>query len=150
MVYKWNPSYHAKADAQVAGEICEELAAQNRLTAQELVDVSKPESAPLHNAFEWDDATAGNEWRKYQARNMIRSLMIVRNDQEPIKMYFNLEKKEPEYKSIELILESESDYQKMLNNALRELNSFRTKYEKLTELRSVFAAIEALEVEDSA
>ena len=150
MVYKWNPSYHAKADAQVAGAVCEQLAAENRLTAQELVDVSEPKTAPLHDAFEWNNKIAGNEWRKEQARRMIRSLLIVREDREPVKMYFNLETKEPEYKSIKLILESEDDYRKMLSNALGELRAFQLKYAKLRELEPLFSMIETLGGENCA
>ena len=149
MVYKWNPNYHAKANAQVAGEVCESLAAINKLTAQNLVDVSKPKDAPLHDAFEWDNKVAGNEWRKHQARNLIHSLMIVQEDREPIKMYFNLERTEPEYKSINLILENEDDYHKMMENALREMRAFQMKYAKLQELTPVFMAIEMLEVENA-
>lgn len=144
MVYKWNPGYYTKINAQTAGEICEQLAAENKLTAQSLVDASEPETAPLHNAFEWDNRIAGNEWRKYQARNIIHSLVIVREEAEPQKVYFNLDKKENEYTHIDVILSSEDDYNKMMENALNELRSFQRKYARLEALRPVFDEIDKL------
>ena len=144
MVYKWNVGYFTKVNPQVAGEVCEQLAAENKLTAQSLVDISEPETAPLHNAFEWDNQIAGNEWRKYQARNIIHSLVIVREEAEPQKVYFNLDKKENEYTHIDVILSSEDDYQKMMSNALKELIAFQRKYARLSALKPVFDAIDNL------
>lgn len=144
MVYKWNAGYFTKVNPQVAGEVCEQLAAKNKLTAQSLVDISEPETAPLHNAFEWDNQIAGNEWRKHQARNIIHSLVIVREEAEPQKVYFNLDKKENEYTHIDVILSSEDDYQKMMSNALQELITFQRKYARLSALKPVFDAIDNL------
>ena len=145
MVYKFNPSYHAKVDAQVAGEVCEKLSSENMLTAQALVDISEPKEAPLHNAFEWNNKIAGNEWRKYQARNLIHSLEIVQEEREPTKAYFNLERTEAQYTNINVILQNEDSYQKMMENALRELQAFKRKYQKLSELQPLFDVINQLE-----
>lgn len=144
MVYKWAPGYYTRVNAQTAGEVCEQLSAENKLTAQSLVDASEPETAPLHNAFEWDNKVAGNEWRKYQARNIIHSLVIVREEAEPQKVYFNLDKQENEYTHIDVILSSEDDYKKMMANALRELVAFQRKYAKLSALKPIFDEIDKL------
>lgn len=47
------------------------------LTAETVVDAARPASAPLHPVFEWDDATAGEQYRKHQATTIIRAVMIV-------------------------------------------------------------------------
>lgn len=50
------------------------------LTPEVVVSESMAEDAPLHAAFEWDDAAAGHEFRLIQARNIIRSVHIVAED----------------------------------------------------------------------
>lgn len=131
-----------KADAQAAGEQCERLAAEGRLTAKGLVDENRPADAPLHNAFEWRDDVAGELYRQHQARHIMNSLMIVREDAEPVRVLLNIERKSAEYKHIETILQSEDDTRKMLDMALRELQWFEKKYRQLSELAAVFEAIE--------
>ena len=54
-----------------------------QLTPQIVVDEARPETAPLHDRFEWDDATAGEAYRRTQAADLIRSVRIVFTDKEP-------------------------------------------------------------------
>lgn len=76
MVYKWKTGSVIKADAQVAGEVCEGLKNTVGLTKKNLVDASRAEDAPLHNSFEWDDAVAAESYREEQAGYIIRSLTV--------------------------------------------------------------------------
>ena len=46
-----------------------------------LVTAARPESSPAHNAFEWDDSKAGEEYRLMQARQWIRRVEILIEDQ---------------------------------------------------------------------
>ena len=47
------------------------------LTPALLVDEARPETHPLHGKFEWDDAIAGEAYRRDQAAQLIRSVRIV-------------------------------------------------------------------------
>lgn len=47
------------------------------LTPSLVVDTARPEDHPLHNRFEWDDAVAGEAWRREQAHQLIRSVRVV-------------------------------------------------------------------------
>lgn len=47
------------------------------LTPAVLVDVARPSDHPLHDRFEWDDAIAGEAWRRRQAHELIRSVRVV-------------------------------------------------------------------------
>lgn len=47
------------------------------LTATAVVDESRDETATLHPAFEWDDCVAAEEFRKGQARQLIRSIIVM-------------------------------------------------------------------------
>lgn len=143
--YKWKTgSYQTKVPAQLAGEICEMLEAEKRLNAQTLVDISRPKDAALHLLFEWDNRKAAEEWRKHQARCIINSIEIVVEEHEPVRAFFNIEKKSPEYLSIATICREPGNYQALLRQATAELKAFRRKYSKIAELNSVFAVIDNL------
>ena len=45
-----------------------------------VVDEARPEDAQLHPVFEWQDEVAGENWRKYQARTLIRAVEVVKDD----------------------------------------------------------------------
>lgn len=146
--YSFAPGTRTKADANVAGAVCEGLREEGKLTAANLVAVSRPEDAPLHSAFDWNDAEAAEKWREQQARVIIGNLrVVVDGDPEPVKAFFNLRVEEPEYESLETILKNEDDTALMLRNALRDLNVFRAKYGRLKALSNVFAAVDQLQID---
>lgn len=47
------------------------------LTPTVVVEVARDEDHALHDRFEWDDAIAGEAWRREQAHELIRSVRIV-------------------------------------------------------------------------
>lgn len=51
--------------------------ANGELTAPMVLDSARPDNAPLHPYFEWDDATAAEEYRLEQARSLIRRVTFV-------------------------------------------------------------------------
>lgn len=48
-----------------------------KLTPQLVVDEARVEGHPLHDRFEWDDAVAGEAWRRRQAHELIRTARVV-------------------------------------------------------------------------
>lgn len=142
MVYQWKAGAQIKADAQTAGAMCMELAAEGRLTAKNLLDANRPQDAPLHNAFEWNDGVAAEAWREQQARHIINCLTITHEKVEPVRAFFKIERTETTYQSIDTILQSKSDTDKLLDMALRELEVFRKKYNSLRQLTGLFYAID--------
>ena len=42
-----------------------------------VVEESRPEDAPLHHEFEWDDSAAAEQYRIAQARQIIRAIVLV-------------------------------------------------------------------------
>ena len=150
MVFELKPGSRLKSSAAVIGAECERLEREGRLTAKELVRESRPEDAPLHNEFEWNDGVAGELWREHQARNIINSVVVRNEKKEPMRYFFNIEVKEQEYYSVETILKSEDKRAALLKTALRELEAFKTKYAQIEELLSVIEAIDNLQGQLSA
>ena len=145
-IYRFKAGSHIKADAQEAAAVCEKLANEGNLTARSLVDVSRPEDAPLHDEFDWNDTTAAESWREHQARRIIGSLEIIVEEKEPVRAFFSVVTHEPQYTHINAILRSEDETERLLRMAYRELQAFQRKYSRLEALRGVFEAIGKLEV----
>lgn len=149
MQYRWKTGARAPVSAQVVGEVCEELESKGQLTPKNLVDVSRPEDAPLHSAFEWNDTVAAEMYREQQGRYLIRSIEVVRTSEEPIRAFFTLRRtaKEHEYHSIDAVMRNKDDAAQLLEQAKSELFALKRKYAQLNkELAEVFKAIDALEV----
>lgn len=148
-IYRWKSGARSPVSAQVAGEVCAELERDGNLTPPALVDASRPEDAPLHAAFEWDDAIAAERYRETQARYIIRSVEVVTHgSKEPVRAFVSVTtgRSEP-YTTIEHIMARSDSRALLLEQAHRELNVFRRKYGQLSELAEVFEAIDGLEVD---
>lgn len=52
-------------------------AQHGKLTPQLVVDAARDPGHPLHSRFEWDDAVAGEAWRRQQAHDLIRKAKVV-------------------------------------------------------------------------
>ena len=64
----------------IGREIEAEQAEHGVCSPRSLVDRERPEEAPLHEYFEWDDVRAAEEYRVGQARTLVRSVVIVRGE----------------------------------------------------------------------
>lgn len=71
---------HDEVDVAVVDELTALYERLGELTAESVVaEASRPDS-PLHRYFEWDDTIAAREYRKVQARALIRRVTIVVDD----------------------------------------------------------------------
>lgn len=152
--YTWRRGSRFKAAAQVAGEICEALERDMGLTPQNLVEVSTPESAPLHDEFEWDNQKAASLYRETQGRHLIASLVVVTPEPQvedaQIRAFHNVtitrqdsggETDRREYRSLGAILSTPSLEDQLLTNARRDARIFRDKYRRLSAAAPVISAM---------
>lgn len=65
---------------EIGSELARIYEEHGAITTKAVVNAARPEVAPLHPAFEWDDNKAGEAYREYQARNLIRMVEIVKTD----------------------------------------------------------------------
>lgn len=145
MIYRFKYGTRLNVSAQAAGELCAELESQGKLTPHEVVEASRPDDAPLHAAFEWDDEVAAERYREVQAGHIIRSIeVVIPETSEPTKAFHSLvvTEEKREYREITHILKVKDDRELLLAEARRELAMFKRKYAALEELANVFAAIE--------
>lgn len=147
MVYKWN-GFNYKVDAEEAAQIFKRLEDRDgELTAEAIVEEAKAKDSVLHEDFEWNDKVAGKKYRLHQAKNMYSSLVIVSKetdkDNVTYRAYVNVNSGLQKGRVINTVLAMESEESKavILGNAYRELEIFRSKYQKYSELEKVMAAI---------
>ena len=144
MVFKFRPGYHSNGgDAQKTGEILAKMEENGQLTAANVVKKARPEKSPLHCYFTWDDKVAAEKFREQEARVLIASIVVTQEDGQIERRFYNIEVKDPEYKSIDTIMLSKDDSNKLLKLAFRDMKIFRNKYQRLSkELGGVLKAID--------
>ena len=164
--YKFKmPGFH-KVSAETAGKVCQELSSTPEgLTPERLVDVSRPEDAPMHKEFEWDDSIAAEEYRKEQAKKVIRNIIIVKSDtgkerelnlvlatdeeeeytededstvEEPVDRGFvSTGERTSKYVTLFSALTNEEWRKSLLESAKRDMRAFKAKYHRLEELSKI-------------
>lgn len=122
-----------------------EISKLNEITPQNVVDLARNEGSVLHSDFEWNDSVAGEKYRKIQAMEMIRMFVFtpVKEKNEPTRV-FEISTQKNVYKPVSVIVRNDNEYQKLLKTALNELENFKRKYGRISELEDVFKAIEAI------
>lgn len=146
--YQWTIDIYG-VDANEAGKVMEGLEKTVGLTKKSLVDASRPEDAPLHKAFEWNDSIAGEKYREIQAGKMITNLKVVTKVDETKKTrgFVSLEYgvgKPGVFESTEKVLSVTEKKDRLLTLAIRDLQAFRRKYISLSELSELFEMIDEI------
>jgi|DEB0MinimDraft_6_1074348.scaffolds.fasta_scaffold20938_1 hypothetical protein len=131
-------------NANVVGEELERIADKHDgITAQGVVDESTPEDAALHPCFTWDNEVAANEFRKHEARNIVRSVRVVypdKTDSEPAFVHIRYEGDEDEpvtagyYQRSRIVASDFSLYENAWRAARERLSSAVNALRELEEL----------------
>lgn len=151
--YKWRPQSGIKVDAKVAGKELERIKERDgKITPVALLEDAKARNNPLHKAFEWSDTKAAHEYRLWQARHLINSIIVVvrggnsEASKTPKRAFISVRvDKKKQYSPRAQVL-SEADLRlQMVNQAIRELISWRDRYADLDELEAVHKVITTVE-----
>lgn len=148
MVYKWRKSTKTSLDPQVIGEHLEDLREKRGLTPAVVVEDARQLNSPTHEFFEWDDEVAAHAHRLYQARELIAGLVVEIEeapDTEPLRAFVSIKMDEGrEYTSLQAAMSDRELREQVVEEALRELELWKRKYNGFHELAQIFEAIEAM------
>jgi len=116
------------------------------LEAGHVVEAASEPSHPLHDAFEWDDTQAAHQYRVWQARQMIRVIVIFDDteDEEPTRAYVSLNEDRTGgggYRATVEVMSNAKLRNQLLAEAIQEMEVFQEKYQRLTGLAEIFAAM---------
>ena len=149
--FAYAEGYRARVPADVAGPALLELAGDRGLEglpASEVVASARPEQSPLHDVFEWDDATAAEEYRLEQARGLVRSVCVVVTGDDGVEtrhhLFVNLRDGEGYRRVIEVRRDAPS-YERLVDLALADLKSAREWLSEVKGLDAVTRQIASIE-----
>ena len=144
--YEWWDGYKREIDANIVGGVVEQLEEEHgQATKENFLEVSRPEDAPTHCLFEWDDSVAAEKYRLDQSRHIINGLRVVyvNNDKEDTKVpaFINVAppKEKCVYESIETALRHEGKREIILNRLRGELDAFIIRNQHIEELADLLA-----------
>jgi len=119
------------------------------VTPDMVINDAKPANSPLHDYFEWDDATAGHAYRKWQARNLLHSIRLVTiqdgvktSEHRVILSVPKTDESERGYMIAETAMGNPLWRAALLEQAARDLASWRARYQDLAELADLFPVID--------
>jgi len=164
--YAWKPGSRITIDPEVAAQRLIAIQQETGCVMPEsVIEDARPEDAPLHPVFEWDDDIAARQYRLFQAHHLMRSLTVptqmVHGDSVEtvhVRAYVSVPMRPalPEggeeeavegripraYMPVQRVMEQEDYRKQVIMQAGRELGWWRRKYEHLSELAELFAAID--------
>jgi hypothetical protein len=132
---------------QLHEQLLEIRAARGRLLPEDVVDVARDETHPLHGRFEWNDAVAGEAYRRVQAAELIRSVKVVYADapegeEKRVRAWSALPDPDNRgYQPTEEVLSDPFTAKLLLRQAERELKAFQRKYGHLKEFAALVAEV---------
>ena len=115
------------------------------LLPEDIIEESKDTDSVLHGVFTWDNEVAAIEWRKEQARCLIRNIRVVVTNKEVktvVRAYVNVRSSPGEFRSYQPTMEiinNDEAYKDLLEQAKGEMNDFVSKYAQIEELNPVKA-----------
>lgn len=124
---------------------------KGELTPQTVVDSARPASHPLHSRFEWNNKVAGEAYRRVQARELIRSVMVrygepsETEEAKSVRAFVAVPSPEgSSYQPVEDVAQDEFSRELVLRDMEREWKALHRRYSAFKEFAEmVRATIEA-------
>lgn len=151
VIYKASPGANFGDDrAKVYGARISKLAKDSgSVTPQVVLNDARDTKSPLHDYFEWNNTTAAEKWRIFQARQLIShiSVEIVNNGKtEDIRYFFSVSDEcaeaPPVYVSLNTIMSDDNKRAEVVAYAKRELKGWTKRYKQYSELNELTQFIE--------
>lgn len=124
------------------------------LNPSHVVEAARDHDHVLHSEFDWNDEDAADKYRLAQAGALIRRVKftVIRNESESKEVRIvttrafqsrgSARGNNGGYESVEAIMSDSNKREELLNQVLRELNSYRKRYAELAALSDVWNAID--------
>jgi hypothetical protein len=144
MVYKAREGSRMTDDqAARYGPVLTTMSREGILKPSNVVEAAKPEESPLHDWYTWDDRSAATAHRLWQARTMLNSIVTIIDidgRHEETRAFHVVTiidadgDEEQGYASLPTILRDDAMRQQVVDNALRELETWQERYAQYSEL----------------
>lgn len=142
----WRNSYY-RVPADVAEKAIEQMRREHGIVSPSIIiQHAKKARHPLHPIFTWDNTEAAEQFRLWQARQMLSALVVVTTvpgGEVKTRAYVAVsvaDQRERDYKPIQIALRD--DREEVLARAMAEIQRWREKYARLEELADLFKLID--------
>jgi hypothetical protein len=111
----------------------------------DVVAAARNPKSPLHSKFTWDDTEAAEQYRLWQARQLIRVVVtVVPRTETTERVWVSLtgDRGKGGYRALVDVLSDDDMRVQLLEEAKAEFAVFRAKFGRLSELAKVFAAMD--------
>ena len=150
MAIEWLMKDYYKADAETVYK--EITSIGEDFSPEQIVAKAKDPKTELHKCFEWDDKVAAQLYRLETARQIVRFLVIKKDNQEDdgndrpshIRACVSKNDKSGRFEPINVVVRNQDKYEKLLAQALSELEQFKRKYSTIKELDVILKVIDEL------
>lgn len=107
-----------------------------------LMQSKKHPDWPVGQQLEWNNNKAADEYRLWQIRKLIAIYISYEDDGSRRMVSLSIDRTNPGggYRDIDDVIRTRSLYDIMFNDALNEIDRLRIKYERIKELKPVWAA----------
>jgi hypothetical protein len=140
MVYKFKTgNTYRGLSAQIVGDELSRIRLKNdgKLRTEDVIKDASRKTSPIHKAFTWDDAVAGHQFRLHEARQLVRVVVVARDeesDQVPHHAFWNVRVVRPEaegeddgyeqyYQAADVLITNEDEYKSAVEGMKSELAS---------------------------
>lgn len=125
---------HVDPEHVLAGLEDVRLSHDGKLTPEDVVEAADTDTR-LHPAFEWDNEKAGHSFRLTQARAMIRSVVIIRDEQAPRPAYLHVEIEQQRfYQHTDVLIERPDEFAAALRALRRKFQEAQLALEAAQRL----------------
>jgi len=105
------------------------------LTAPAVVDAARPEDSVIHPAFTWDDFAAAEEHRRWQARQLIRAVVVKspegEKDQKWVHVAVKDQKVSDGYQPVSVVVNSPSMFASAISELTNRVNAAKASLDGL-------------------
>jgi len=108
------------------------------IAPEQLVEMSRPESHPLHPYFTWDDNEAARLHRINEARAILRIAVEytqVNNRREAVRVAVHLSSDDTGYRLLSEVLSDAEMRAQLIADAGRDIEVFKRRYQTIVEIR---------------
>jgi hypothetical protein len=120
----------------------------NVLKPEDVVEAARPKTSPLHDRFTWDDNVAAEQYRLWEARQLIRTTIQyieIGGEEKRCRVFCSLTPDRTEegggYRETTAVLSNKKYRAQLLADAYAEMKFFAAKYDRLQELAGVIREI---------
>jgi hypothetical protein len=143
--YHWRDNSWERGNPQEIGEYLEHLYQKNggKLTSAIMVQDAARKNSPLHELFDWDDASAATKYRVTRVNAVLGTLMTSYRGSD-VRAFLGFGKRAEGivFKPLERVLKSQKLREEQIQRELRRLDRWKARTAFLPELKEARKAIE--------